>query len=212
MDNILDKINAIGTLLSGIIALIAYCTTIKYKKDVTRRNSSKANLNLALEFLKHSFETLTNNKENKLPKNDRLIWLTCARQIITAHNLSKNITEDEDKKSYETYREFWRVKFLELLREHKNKINLEYFSNKKEDLIFTQKNIVPNEILMENEKESRNPISKDSLNVILAFIYSEENQYLSLDMKLSDKQIILIRFDFPIFYEYLEEYKKIYQN
>lgn len=209
MDNVLDKINAIGTFASAIVALLAYLITIKYKKDDTRRNSSNANLNLTLEFLKHSFETLSNNKENELPKNDRLIWLTCARQIITAQDLSKNITENDDKKSYETYREFWRVKFLELFRENIAKIDIKYFREKEEDLIFIQNNIATT---VENKKESRNPISKDSLNVILAFIYSEESQYLSLDMKLSDKQIILIRFDFPIFYEYLEEYKKIYQN
>lgn len=209
MDNVLDKINAIGTFASAIVALLAYLITIKYKKDDTRKNSSKANLNLTLEFLQHSFETLSNNKENELPKNDRLIWLTCARQIITAQDLSKNITENDDKKSYETYREFWRVKFLELFRENIAKIDIKYFREKEEDLIFIQNNIATT---VENKKESRNPISKDSLNVILAFIYSEESQYLSLDMKLSDKQIILIRFDFPIFYEYLEEYKKIYQN
>lgn len=209
MDNVLDKINAIGTFTSAIVALLAYLITIKYKKDDTRKNSSKANLNLTLEFLQHSFETLSNNKENELPKNDRLIWLTCARQIITAQDLSKNITENDDKKSYETYREFWRVKFLELFRENIAKIDIKYFREKEEDLIFIQNNIATT---VENKKESRNPISKDSLNVILAFIYSEESQYLSLDMKLSDKQIILIRFDFPIFYEYLEEYKKIYQN
>ncbi|WP_152020233.1 hypothetical protein [Aliarcobacter butzleri] len=209
MDNVLDKINAIGTFTSAIVALLAYLITIKYKKDDTRKNSSKANLNLTLEFLQHSFETLSNNKENELPKNDRLIWLTCARQIITAQDLSKNITESDDKKSYETYREFWRVKFLELFKENIAKIDIKYFREKEEDLIFIQNNIATT---VENKKESRNPISKDSLNVILAFIYSEESQYLSLDMKLSDKQIILIRFDFPIFYEYLEEYKKIYQN
>jgi len=160
---VVQALGSIGILFSASIALSGYILNLKSKKDELSKDKSKTNLDLSLEFLKHSFETLSNRDETKAPINDRIIWLTCARQILTAQEISEKITEIEHKDIYFEYKNFWQTKFYTYLEQHKDKMNKGYFSDKAEYTLST-----PIEV--------RQPLSGKSLAVIFRFIVLQDDK------------------------------------
>lgn len=196
---LVQAIGSIGILISAFIALISYLLNLNSKKNEIKKSQSKSNLDLSLEFLKHSFETLTNGDEKNIPKNDRIIWLTCARQILTAQDISKNITEDDHKKIYYEYENFWRTKFHSFLEQFKDTMDNRYFAEKPEHALFT-------------EIGDRDPLSEKSLAVIFRFIKWQENRIDPIKNieKFSDEEIDNHEwFGFRGLAEHLKEFRDI---
>lgn len=164
--NILQSIQAIGSIgimLGAFIALNSYRLNVESKKEDDKIAKSKINLDLALEFLEHAYETLTNNNENRVPKNNRMLWLTCARQLLASKKFSEEIYYKEHKYIYEEYEEYWRTKLFLFLDKHKKQLDKRYFADKAEDAIATH-------------LTERLPLAEQSLAVIFRFIEWEEGK------------------------------------
>lgn len=172
--NILQSMQAIGSLgimSSAFIALAAYASNQKSKKQDELIARSKINLDLALDFLKHAYETLTNNNPNEVPINDRVLWLTCARQLLASKKISDDIEHGEHKYVYKEYEDYWRTKLYSFLEKHKEELNKRYFAEKAEHAIVTP-------------TDARQPLHEKSLAVIFRFIEwdkDREDKVLNID-------------------------------
>lgn len=195
---ILQAFGSIGILISAIIAFATYImNTINKSKDINI-NKSKSNLDLSLEFLKHSYETLTNGNEMLIPRKDRLIWLTSSRQILTAQNISKEISEESHKKIYYEYENFWRTKFYSFLESFKSDMDIRYFADKKEHALCTQ-------------LEDRQPLAEESLAVIFRFTKWQENRedLIPKICPFTNEEIEKFKFSgYQGLADHLEEFKK----
>lgn len=74
----------------------------------------------AQKSLLRAFEAFQPNSQLS-PTENRLMWLTAARNIITAQNLSVKITEESLRESYDSFEEEVRTKFYSLLEPHELK-------------------------------------------------------------------------------------------
>lgn len=174
----IQAIGSIGIMLGAFIALNSYRLNIESKKKDDIISKSKIKLDLALEFLKHAYETLTNNKPNKVPINDRVLWLTCARQLLASKKFSEEISYDEHKYIYDEYEDFWRTKLFLFLEKHKKELDKRYFAEKKEHALSTP-------------EDERQPLNAKSLAVIFRFIEwdkSREDKVRSIE-ELSKEEI-----------------------
>ncbi|PMO47177.1 hypothetical protein BCT11_04590 [Vibrio sp. 10N.222.52.B12] len=77
---------------------------------------------------KRSYDTLSGSKNNELPQNDRMLWLTSARLLLSAQDLSLNLTEPSHKKIHKEIEAFWQWKFYLLISSEKNNFPENYFS------------------------------------------------------------------------------------
>lgn len=133
-ENILQSIQAFGSLgilFGAVIAFMTYKLHEDSKKKDEKIAKSKINLDLALEFLKHAYETLTNNNPNVVPKNDRLLWLTCARQILASEEMYEKIYHPEHQDVYKEYKDYWRTKLYSLLDQYNEELDVRYFEGEK---------------------------------------------------------------------------------
>jgi hypothetical protein len=172
--NVLQSIQAIGSIgimLSAFVALISYFLNQKSRNEDNKIAKSKINLDLAVELLEHAYVTLSRNRPDELPLNDRMIWLTCSRQLLASNKISIKITHDEHKYMYNEYKIYWRTKLYLFLNQHNNKLNIRYFADKKEHALSTPTN-------------ERMPLSEQSLAVIFRFLEMHEDE---------DKELIEIK-------------------
>jgi len=107
-------------MLSAFVALISYFLNQKSRNEDNKIAKSKINLDLAVELLEHAYVTLSKNRPDELPLNDRMIWLTCARQLLASDKISIKITYDEHKYMYNEYKIYWRTKLYLFLNQHNN--------------------------------------------------------------------------------------------
>lgn len=199
---IIQAIGSIGILISAFIALISYLLNLDSKKSEIEKNQSKSNLDLSLDFLKHSYETLTSGDEKTIPKNDRLIWLTASRQILTAQKVSEEITDENHKKIYSEYENYWRTKFYSYLEQFKNDMDVRYFAEKEEHALSTP-------------TDERQPLSEESLAVIFRFIKWQESRddLIKSVKKFTDDEIENHDwFGFRGLLEHLQEFKNYLNN
>lgn len=121
------KWSEFGSFLGGVLSpLLAFASflgllaTINEQRkaaDVQRQQADDLNyFNHASASLQRAYETLTRNGTDAVPRADRLAWLSCARLLLSAEDVSKRISEKSAgvKALYEGEREHWRRKFYEL--------------------------------------------------------------------------------------------------
>ena len=174
----IQTFSSMGIMFGAVIALITYHLHAKTKKEDDKIAKSKIKLDLALEFLEHAYETLTNNNVNRIPKNDRMLWLTCARQLLASKKFSEEITHDEHKYIYDEYEDYWQTKLSIFLEKHKNSLNKRYFAEKAEHAMLTS-------------GDERMPLSEQSLAVIFRFVdwnEDREDKIINIDL-FSDEEI-----------------------
>lgn len=68
----------------------------------------------AVVCLERAFNRVKPNPNQSTPSRDRLLWLECARLIVSAEELSKKIKSDGYSAMYESEREHWRGQFRDL--------------------------------------------------------------------------------------------------
>lgn len=174
----IQAIGSIGIMLGAFIALNTYRLNVESKKKDDIIAKSKINLDLALEFLEHAYETLTNNNPNEVPINDRVLWLTCARQLLASEEMRKKIEHVEHKYVYKEYEDYWRTKLYSFLDQHKEKLDKRYFADKAEHALSTPEG-------------ERLPLHAKSLAVVFRFIEWDENRVdkiASID-ELSEEEV-----------------------
>ncbi|WP_137822829.1 hypothetical protein [Pseudomonas sp. D(2018)] len=68
----------------------------------------------AVVCLERAFAKVNPPKENRIPIRNRLLWLECARTLLSADELADRIKSDGFKAFYASEREHWRGKFRDL--------------------------------------------------------------------------------------------------
>jgi hypothetical protein len=113
----------IGGVLSPLLAFVSFlgllATINQQRAAATRQKIESDDLNYfnhAAASLERAYETLTANRSATEPVRDRLAWLSCARLLLSASNVSKRISPVSVGllALYEGEEEHWRRRFYEL--------------------------------------------------------------------------------------------------
>lgn len=115
-------------LISIVIAYLSYRTSLKKLNDDRVREIDKELLAQAKQSLQWAYDVLTEGGCSVPPPADRLNWLTCARHLCRARNISRNISGPTYKIVYAEIEEYWRNKFYMSLQ-HKDLRNRRYFED-----------------------------------------------------------------------------------
>lgn len=102
---------------ASFLGLLATINEQKKASAVQRQQTDDLNyFNHASASLQRAYETLTRSSADAVPHADRLAWLSCARLLLSADDVSKRISNNSEgvKALYEGEREHWRRKFYEL--------------------------------------------------------------------------------------------------
>lgn len=157
---VIQAIAAAGVLISTSVAALTYAlNSQKHSADV-EWNRSKLAMESAIKLIERAYEILTVNDKEGAPPNNRYIWLTCARHILAAQEIAKDISEARHSRVYQENLEYWRTRFhskLSPLGEEGGEMNAAYFAEKPEDAYVTS-------------GKTRLPIAEKSLAVIFRFI------------------------------------------
>jgi len=111
------------TLASIVIAYLSYQTNLKKLNDDRIREIDKELLAQSKQSLQWAYDVLTDEGRSIPPPADRLNWLTCARHLLRAQDISKHISGQTYKSVYAEIEEYWRHRFYaslghESLRSH----------------------------------------------------------------------------------------------
>ncbi|SMN17295.1 hypothetical protein CRYPA_1240 [uncultured Candidatus Thioglobus sp.] len=136
----------VGGTLSPVLAFISFLGLLatlqsqeKENKRSKKHEESKIYCDHAINTIALSYNTLSDNGKSPVPIQDRLVWLTTARLILSAKSLYGSIPESESslRRLYIGEEEFWRMAFYKLLDPHNPdsfSANQEYFINSKNRL------------------------------------------------------------------------------
>lgn len=116
------------TLISIVIAYLSYRTNLKKLNDDRIREIDKELLTQAKQSLQWAYDVLTEEGCSIPPLANRLNWLTCARHLCRAQDISKQISGTTYKTVYAEIEEYWRHKFYMSL-EHESLRSRRYFEN-----------------------------------------------------------------------------------
>lgn len=153
----------------AILAALVALATLAYN---ARRHLSEDYCEEAKEYLKRAFEIL-DAKEDGLPPNDRLSWITAARFIKVSERLSKKLIMTSHKETYIEEAEYWRGRFRGIIKD----FPADYYAESPEKF----KTWTP---------EDREPIAESSIYVIYKFMEWDSNYTDPLpDVRFSDNDI-----------------------
>ena len=94
------------------------------------REDSKIYLENAVVSLERAYAEIMKGSEGSVPRSDRLTWLTTARLLLSASEISSKITVGSIRKMYEAHEEHWRKQFYNVFDPHNFKSpmnNSDYF-------------------------------------------------------------------------------------
>lgn len=158
-----------------LLAVTATMLTLVYN---IRRHLSEDYCKEAKEHLKRAFEIIKPKDGEDTPKNDRFLWLTCARLLKTSERFGEKITMASHKDMYLEERQYWRVKFHEVIKDFPS----EYFAEKPEHLNGHLSSV-------------RSPLAETSIYVIYNFTDWHENYVDPLESyRFSDEEIERMQF------------------
>ena len=111
-------------IIAGVLTALITLIINQFHKDLERLHKVSG------EYLKHATSILSKAYENfsskdpdyELPLNSRINWLTAARLIKTAEDISHLITEDTHQRIWEDEKEYWRGKFRDQINPRGDKI------------------------------------------------------------------------------------------
>lgn len=127
----------LGGVLSPVLAFLSFIGLLlafnAQRKEAARLKNESDDLNYfnhAVKSLERAYEALLtrnsrNNADNGLPlvqpSTDRLAWLTCARLLLSAKAISRQISQTSLglRALYEGEEEYWRHQFYELFNDTK---------------------------------------------------------------------------------------------
>lgn len=113
----------LGGVLSPVLAFASFLgllATIREQRNLARTQKQQADdlnyFNHATASLERAYATLTRGTDGAGPVKDRWAWLSCARLLLSASDISKRISPSSEGivALYEGEREHWRRKFYEL--------------------------------------------------------------------------------------------------
>ncbi|KQN56543.1 hypothetical protein ASE99_11060 [Serratia sp. Leaf51] len=81
-----------------------------------RRHLSEDYYKEAKAMLEKAFLILSPHPD-KIVMNDRMVWITCARMLLAAERIGDEIIIRSHKRIYEEDKQFWRVKFFEVIKD-----------------------------------------------------------------------------------------------
>ncbi|OOE57688.1 hypothetical protein [Salinivibrio kushneri] len=114
----------IGGTLSPLLAFSSFIGLLITIKDQRKKNELEINIRNssvycthAIQCLDRAYNVLSNNGKEAQPVQDRLVWLTTARLLLSADKLySQIVNEAESEKAlYRSEVEYYQIKFYNLL-------------------------------------------------------------------------------------------------
>jgi hypothetical protein len=100
-----------ATFFSIAVAYSAYRANLKKIAEDRARDSDKELLAQVKNSFEWAYDVLTDEGKNIPPKANRLSWLTCARHLLRAEKLVKQISSPTYRTIYAEIEEYWRNKF-----------------------------------------------------------------------------------------------------
>lgn len=116
----------IGGVLSPLLAfasfvglMLAFGVQRREARRLKRESDNKNYFEHAVRSLERAYEALVTDSSKPEIKLERLAWLTCARLLLSAEDVSKRISSDSDglRALYEGENEYWRHQSYELFDE-----------------------------------------------------------------------------------------------
>lgn len=163
---LIQAIAAAGVLLSVSLTAMTYALNSRKHAAEVEWDRSKLTMESAITLIERAYEILTLNGTEKVPPNDRHVWLTCARHILAAQELSMDISEPTHAKVYQEHLEYWRTRFYSLLSplgKEGSPMGPTYFVEKPEDTFGYS-------------GATRPPLAEKSLAVVFRFIEWPKNR------------------------------------
>jgi len=166
-----------GTIIAALaLAALAISAKLQMQHLALDRKRHEAEILLTEidENFRRSFESLRSDEGEDLPNNSRLAWLSAARLILVANDLSKKVPHDYD--SILTSKQlYWRYKFFDLL-EPLDRVGEDFWAESLEKFIGWSPG-------------DRAPISDRSAKVVHDWIYGEWPDPMVDQPRFSDDEI-----------------------
>lgn len=176
-----------------ILGFLAAALTLTYN---VRRHLSEDYFKEAREQLQKAFETLNVYDAEGRLSNDRLRWLTTARTLLIAERIGKKIMMGSHKEINIEDRQFWRMKFLEIIKDFPE----DFYAERPEHMIT-------------HGWEDRSPISEASLVIIHEFIEWDRSYIDPLKREFfSDEKLDVLMKRYPNMVRVLMAVRRIRAN
>jgi len=173
-----------------ILGFLAAALTLTYN---VRRHLSEDYFKEAREQLQKAFDILNIYDADGRLSNDRLRWLTAARTLLIAERIGKKIMMSSHKEINVEDRQFWRMKFHEIVKNFPE----EFYAEKAEHMIHHMADV-------------RSPISEASLVIIHEFIDWDESYVDPLKREFfSDEKLDLLDRHYPHMVRVLRTVRRI---
>lgn len=173
-----------------ILGFLAAALTLTYN---VRRHLSEDYFKEAREQLQKAFDILNAYDADGRLSNDRLRWLTAARTLLIAERIGKKIMMSSHKEINIEDRQFWRMKFHEIVKNFPE----EFYAEKAEHMIHHMADV-------------RSPISEASLVIIHEFIDWDESYVDPLKREFfSDEKLDLLDRHYPHMVRVLRTVRRI---
>jgi hypothetical protein len=119
---------SLATFGSIVVAYLAYKANLTKIEEDRTRDRDKELLAQVKSSFEWAYEVLTDKEESIPPDANRLNWLTCARHLLRAEKLVKQISSPTYKTVYSEIEEYWRHKFYKALS-HDSLRSWSYYSD-----------------------------------------------------------------------------------
>lgn len=101
-----------------------------------QRSASEDYLKNSIDLLSKAYETLSSTKDDDdRPLSSRINWLTAARLVNSAKNVSSKITERSHKLIWVENKEYWRGRFSDLINPGNKGFPKNYYASDTQDMI-----------------------------------------------------------------------------
>ena len=116
------------TLVSIVIAYLAYRTNLRKQREDQVRDNDRELLAQAQKSFQWAYDVLTDNGEHIPPRADRLNWLTSSRHLLRQRKIAKRIDSETYQLVYAEVEEYWRHRFYTAL-DHPSLRSRGYFAD-----------------------------------------------------------------------------------
>lgn len=119
---------SLATFGSIVVGYLAYKANLSKIDEDRERDRDKELLTQVKSSFAWAYDVLTNEGRDNPPQANRLNWLTCARHLLRAEKLVKQISSQIYKTVYAEIEEYWRHKFYMVLS-HESMRSGSYYLN-----------------------------------------------------------------------------------
>jgi len=148
----LDDLGPLAVIAGVLVAIFTFIFN-------QMRSASEEYLENSIALLSKAYDVLVSTKDDQgRPLNRRINWLTSARLIKAAQNISSLITEKSHVHIWEENQEYWRGRFSDAINPDRNSFPQEYYAEYAQDF------------MVWGSSERQDPLSEKSLAMLYRFV------------------------------------------